>query len=365
LHSETNLLPLIETSHITSELVSVVVPAFNVGPYILRCINSILTQTHRAVELIVVDDCSSDDTAAILDRKAGEDGRLRVIHLSENGGVHAARAAGVRMASGAYLGFVDADDWAAPGMYGAMLREARDHDADIVICGAIATADVNQPGRPKARFRRHRVLENDLLRRFCHLEFGSGVLWNKLYRASVIRPFAVVPLEREVDAAEDYIVNVGCFAVAARVVTLPESYYYYYKRPESASRTGTEAAKFCRVVRAYTACLEVYAASLPHSLAQIDWLYARQLRHDCYRVPHFGDLEPFRQEMRESMRRLAAVRPESIYPLIHAFDRENAEEVLGVRAAVRGLRASGQALIRAVCGKSARVFRAARESAEK
>jgi glycosyltransferase involved in cell wall biosynthesis len=304
-------------------LVSIIVPAFNAGSQIRRCVESILRQTHREIEVIVVNDCSADDTLAILDDLAVSDPRIKVIRLFENVGVHAARARGVRESGGEYLAFVDADDWIDPKMIAALLNEATTFPgADIVVCGAVLANGIGQCGRHKVRFRRRKAIDYRLLERFCQLEFGSGVLWNKLYRADLIRPFALKRLERRVDASEDYIVNIGCFANAHRVITLPETYYYYYENPESASRAAPTAMGFSRTLRAYVACLETYADSLRGEFSLISSLYARQLNHACYRVGSLMDFKLMSGELQETLERLARIYPEGAYALVHSFDVE-------------------------------------------
>lgn len=330
-----------------AELVSVIVPAYNAGKHLRRCVDSILRQTHHQLELIVVNDCSTDDTGRLLDELAAGDERLKVIHLGANAGIHAARSFGVRAATGQYLGFVDADDWIAPGMYAELIQASRDHDADIVVCGARIVSPENQTGGSKVHFRRHKVLSDDLLGRFCRLEFGSGVLWNKLYRTDVMRPFAERPLDRRVDASEDYIVNIGCFAQATRVVTLPADHYYYCCQLESASRAGNNARRFARVMRAYVTCLETYANTLRAHFAQIDVLYARQLSLGCYAVSPSTELAVCDAELSESLRRLSVVHPAGVYALIHAFDTQAAPRDRGFKTAFHDFSSSARALIRA------------------
>lgn len=317
-------------------LVSIIVPAFNSDAYLRRCVESILGQSHRELELIVVNDCSSDDTASILNGMSAQDSRLKVVHLTENVGVHGARSRGVTEAGGEFIGFADADDWVAPGMIAALLAEATTgQGADIVICGAVLATAIGQTGQHKVRFRRRREFVDRLLERFCRLEFGSGVLWNKLYRADLIRPFALLSLERKVDAAEDYIVNIGCFAKATRVVVLPETHYFYFEHPESASRSASNAKSFARTLRAYVACLEAYSASLRADFGLISGLYCRQLTMPCYRVQTAADLAPFRDELHESLERLARVHPEGAYSLVHAFDPACDRSSMGLRQALR------------------------------
>jgi glycosyltransferase involved in cell wall biosynthesis len=329
-------------------LVSIIVPAFNSGAYLRRCVESILGQSHRELELIVVNDCSSDDTASILNGISAKDPRLKVIHLEENVGVHGARSRGVAEARGEFIGFTDADDWLAPGMIAALLAEATTgQGADIVICGAVLATAIGPTRRHKVRFRRRKEFGDLLLERFCRLEFGLGVLWNKLYRADLIRPYALLNLERKVDAAEDYIVNIGCFAKAARVVVLPETHYFYFEHPESASRSASNAKSFSRTFRAYVACLEAYSDSLREDFSLITGLYGRQLKMSCYLLRSAADLAPFSDELRESLERLARVHPEGVYSLVHAFDHAWDRGSMRPRPALRRLFAATKDVVQA------------------
>lgn len=330
-------------------LVSIIVPAFNAAAHLRRCVESILRQTHRELEVIVVNDFSTDDTGCVLDGLAATDSRLKVVHLTENAGVHGARSRGIGEADGEFIGFADADDWIAPEMIAALLAEAtHGKGADIVICGAVLATGIGETGRHKVRFDRREEVKDQLLERFCRFEFGSGVLWNKLYRAGLIRPHAQLRLERKVDAAEDYIVNIGCFAMADRVVVLPETYYFYFEHPSSASRSASNAKSFSRMLRAYVACLESYSSSLRDEFERITDLYAYQLSMPCYRVPSAEELAPFREELQESLDRLARVYPEGIYAMVHVFDRKSQSGNPGVRIAAKRLVNSMGSLITAL-----------------
>lgn len=332
-------------------LISVIIPAYNAAGYLQRCLDSVLGQTLSDLEIIAVDDASSDGTGALLDRLAATDARLRVCHNPVNLGVHATRAAGVSSARGEYLGFVDSDDWIAADMYAQLLKAAQIDRADIVVCGAVCATGLDQLGEPKVRFTRREVVGSDIPGRFSRLEFGSGVLWNKLYRAEVIRPHALRPLERSVDAAEDYIVNFGAFADARRVVTLPESPYFYYLDPASATRRASLAESFCRTLRAYVVCLESQAGGGPGRRGEIDQLYVRQLRFSSYAVRSAEELMPWGDHLRESLRRLAQVHPAGIYALIHTFELPKPPAVVAVRPAARQLWSSWRTFARALQGR--------------
>lgn len=112
---------------------SVIVPIYNVEKWLKRCLNSILCQTFENFELILIDDGSPDDCANIIEKYAEKDKRIITIH-QKNKGVSAARNAGLRIAKGKYIGFVDPDDWIAPQMYEKLVNAIQREDADIACC---------------------------------------------------------------------------------------------------------------------------------------------------------------------------------------------------------------------------------------
>src|SRR6266487_2560982 len=115
-------------------LVSIIVPAFNVEAFLAQCLQSICGQTYKDLEIIVVDDNSSDSTGSILDSAAAADSRIKPIHLTDNVGLHRARAIGIEASIGSFIGVVDADDWIVSTMFETMLHRALKTDADITIC---------------------------------------------------------------------------------------------------------------------------------------------------------------------------------------------------------------------------------------
>ena len=117
-------------------LISVIVPVYNAGDYFNHCVDSILNQTYKRIELILVDDGSTDDSRARCDEFAKSDNRIKVIHKA-NGGAASARNAGLDAATGDYIGFVDADDWIDSDMYEIMLSEIIKYGADAARCGIV------------------------------------------------------------------------------------------------------------------------------------------------------------------------------------------------------------------------------------
>jgi len=120
-------------------LISVIVPVYNVEEYLPRCVDSIMAQTYRNLEIILVDDGTKDNSDQICDAYAARDSRIKVIH-KKNGGLSSARNAGMDIAKGEYFGFVDSDDWIEPETYETMLKLALKYDAKMV-CGGRYNVD--------------------------------------------------------------------------------------------------------------------------------------------------------------------------------------------------------------------------------
>lgn len=119
------------------DLISVIVPIYKVEEYLDECISSIVAQTYKNLEIILVDDGSPDNCGAICDNWAEKDSRIRVIH-KENGGLSDARNAGLSVANGDYIAFVDSDDWIDPRMYEILLLAMKREDSDLVACNILS-----------------------------------------------------------------------------------------------------------------------------------------------------------------------------------------------------------------------------------
>jgi glycosyltransferase involved in cell wall biosynthesis len=330
--------------------ITVIVPAYNVAPFIEHTLNTVLNQMCVSLELVVVDDCSSDSTSELIQKVALNDRRVKVIEHNVNKGLHAARISGAKEALGAYIGFVDGDDWVDPEMYGKMLSVARESNADIVICGAGSVTPSGEDMGDKVRFRSRVRYDNiAALRKFCHLGLGTGVLWNKIYRSEIIRSNLIIDLPRDVDSGADYIVNFGAFADSRSVVAIPEVLYSYVQRMDSMSNSARGARSFSRTLLAYVHCIEANATREEEFLRLIDTLYCKQLTMHCYRVGSLSEFDSSCEGLiSRSLERLAAVRPGGIYSLIHAFDGCNDQGRRKVWSALRHARSSLAILLRAI-----------------
>lgn len=220
-------------------LVSVIVPVYGVERYLDRCVASIVAQTYRDLEIILVDDGSPDDCPSLCDAWAAKDGRITAIH-QVNAGVSAARNHGIDEAHGEYLYFVDADDFVEPNLIRALVDRAVADDAQIVFCGYETNTLTPDGSLPKI----DETTPYDLTfpdnaafaARFAELAAERYVYpsWNKLFRADFVHevgswfPVGVV-------ADEDSYFDFPLYAAVERVSIVPNRLYHYMMRAGSAA----------------------------------------------------------------------------------------------------------------------------------
>jgi glycosyltransferase involved in cell wall biosynthesis len=199
-------------------LVSVIVPIYNVEIYLEKCINSIINQTYKNLEIILVDDGSPDNCGKICDEYVLKDKRIKVIH-KPNGGLSDARNAGLDMAKGEYIGFVDSDDYIAEEMYKELVDIALKDGADIVAC---AQYILNNKG---VRVSQANIadLTIDEIRYLILMDRYSNCVPDKLYKANLFRDlrFCVGVY------SEDLFIMPSLFFAAKKAVLTKKPYYYY------------------------------------------------------------------------------------------------------------------------------------------
>ena len=164
------------------DLISVIVPVYNVEAYLDKCISSIVNQTYRNLEIILVDDGSPDNCPAMCDAWAKKDSRIRVFHQNNQGG-GAARNTGLEVASGSLIAFVDSDDYIAPDMY-MHLYKLLELGADIAECGYVEVTDDDAPFTYEYETQAYSVME--ALEEHIHDRIFRQLIWNKLYRRKVL-----------------------------------------------------------------------------------------------------------------------------------------------------------------------------------
>lgn len=219
-------------------LISVIVPVYKVERYLDKCVRSIMVQTYTNLEIILVDDGSPDNCPKMCDVYAREDTRIRVIH-KENEGVSSARNAGVSIANGDYIGFVDSDDWIAPNMYELLIGGFTEHP-DIGIC-AVCVKGINED---EEQFSIMPIPERE---RFIHSKDWVGALnlntvrvelWNKLYPAYIVKQVPFVANRYAQDLMFNYQISDLFVASGLNYLELPQAVYYYRTRKGNITSSG-------------------------------------------------------------------------------------------------------------------------------
>ena len=205
-------------------LLSIIVPVYKVENYLPKCIDSILAQTFTDFELILVEDGSPDNCPALCDAAAEKDARVRVIH-QKNGGLSAARNAGLDAARGAWVGFVDSDDYIAPEMYEVLYQAVQSTGADLALCDY---AEVDEAGAPCQSM--HVSLSEGELTGQELLKRASGLMvqlaWNKLYRRAIFTQLRYPEGKLNEDL---FLIPEVCLQIQKAVV-VPKALYYYVQR---------------------------------------------------------------------------------------------------------------------------------------
>ncbi|MBQ5951103.1 MAG: glycosyltransferase family 2 protein [Lachnospiraceae bacterium] len=225
-------------------MISVIVPIYNVEAYLPRCVDSLRMQTYADLEMILVDDGSTDRCGEICDAYAETDPRIRVVH-KENGGLSDARNAGLQIASGGLIAFVDSDDWVSKDflqrLYGALMQTG----ADICECGVVRTsgeAEEPQASGTEAPEKKDMSAKTepvcfgteDALRELIHDGVFHQTVWNKLYR----RPCPDGILFEKGKTNEDEFWTYQVFGRAKKIAKIDDALYCYFQRPGSIMGTS-------------------------------------------------------------------------------------------------------------------------------
>lgn len=211
--------------------ISVIVPVYKVEAYLPKCIDSLVKQTYKDLEIILVDDGSPDSCPALCDQAHSEYPSLvKVIH-KENGGVMSARRAGVAAATGEYIAFVDGDDYVEPDMYEFLYDLIQAHDADIAQCGLYS--DDNGAITTTADGAVHTYTGEAVLRAYIMGGPDWIAVYNKLYPREL---FLKEKLDFDLKIAEDRLTNYCLLRNVRKIVFCNEAKYAYVTRPNSAMR---------------------------------------------------------------------------------------------------------------------------------
>lgn len=217
------------------DLISVIVPVYNVEGYIDKCIKSLINQTYHNIEIILVDDGSTDNSPGICDSWASNDSRIKVIHIP-NGGVSHARNVGLDAAIGDYVGFVDSDDWVEPDMYEKMLKVIHEDDSDI--CGGGYVKDFENTQEIILKIGEPCYFSNIETMKWMFSEHRPKLLFwevcDKIFKKKLVTN---IRFKENITMCEDMLFTWNVLKNAKKISYRPLHKYHYMMRGDSACHT--------------------------------------------------------------------------------------------------------------------------------
>lgn len=195
------------------DLISIIIPVYKTENYINRCVESVVNQTYKNIEIILIDDGSPDNCPAICDALAQKDDRIKVFHI-ENNGVSNARNFGLSHSQGEFIGFVDSDDYVEDDMFELLLNNLKMSDSDISICDFCYNDALKQQNNELIP-----ITKEDALKKIAMGQYEYGFLWNKLYKRKVIDGVLMPDLRYCEDLVFNYFAmkNAECAVVSKTV----------------------------------------------------------------------------------------------------------------------------------------------------
>ncbi len=223
-------------------LISVIIPVYNCEKHLTNAVKSVLNQSYKNTEIILIDDCSSDNSYKIAMELKSQDERIVLLQTPANGGASVARNLGLNYCHGEYIAYVDSDDYVHPEYLTELYKSITSSDADIALCGFYKTFKISvkehEKLNAKSGFTRpgiecayHLIARDSIL---------YVVLWNKLYKRELWETLRFP----EGMASEDFHVCYKVLSNARKVAFVPSKLYYYYQNPNSVMHTCTEISKF-------------------------------------------------------------------------------------------------------------------------
>lgn len=210
-------------------LVTLIIPVYNAERYLRRCLDSVTAQSFQDMEILLINDGSTDGSLSVCREYAEKDPRFRVID-KENSGVSDTRNQGMRLAAGKYLQFMDSDDWLTPDATESLAEAAQRDGCDLVI------ADFYRVNGKNYAEKRHIRTERVMSREEFAMEmaddpadFYYGVMWNKLYRREIVEKYGLC-CDTSLNWCEDFLFNLGFIRYCERIRALQKPVYYYMKR---------------------------------------------------------------------------------------------------------------------------------------
>ena len=213
------------------KLLSVIIPAYNTAKFLNKCVESVVNQTYKNIEIIIVNNGSTDNTPQICDElKAKYNNRkFKIINLNPNQGINWARRDGVKAASGEYIAFIDSDDYLEPTAYEQTIKVLEEHDCDMAQFGIKL---VDRDGNLIEKWERQDLIFNNTSEAYKYLftdRYPAWNVWDKVYKRELFKNLEWP----KISALEDYCMSAQLFAKAQKFITINKNFYNWLQRDDS------------------------------------------------------------------------------------------------------------------------------------
>lgn len=274
------------------DLVSIIVPVYNVEKYLERCLDSLINQTYRNLQIILVDDGSGDGSETICDRYAEQDNRIQVIHKKQSG-VSAARNTGLEAAKGSYICFVDSDDWIHEKMIETMYENMMEEKAQISIIGYDMVWENGRSQKKSDENAYYVWNQREAIAQWMTQKIFKGFMWDKMFAWEI---FTGIRFPEDRSYMEDVATGLDLFARAEKVVYSGKIGYHYLQRQGSATNSGfqerellgiTEAEKMIRFSKDHQGIYdnEAYSRLLINAYTILERIVLTGSKKDKERIP--------------------------------------------------------------------------------
>ncbi|MCT2160841.1 glycosyltransferase family 2 protein [Granulicatella adiacens] len=264
--------------------ISIIVPVYNVEQYLERCVESLMSQSYKNIEILLINDGSTDNSGKLCDEIAKRDSRITVYH-KENGGLSDARNYGVDKATADFVGFVDSDDYVDEDMYEVLLSNLLKYDAEISFCRLYDVYN-DQVLKDESKNEPYLMTSEEAIKMVLEAKIFSVTAVNKLYKKSL---FNQIRFEKG-KIAEDAFLMVDLLSRCQKIAAT-EVHKYYYMHRENSITTQKFTPKFLNVIEAYEKNAKIVAEKYPNLQYQADtricWAYFyvldRLLKDEAYK----------------------------------------------------------------------------------
>jgi glycosyltransferase involved in cell wall biosynthesis len=214
--------------------VSIIVPIYNVEKYLKECLTSIVNQTLKDIEIILIDDGSTDSSSKICDEYALSDGRIKVIH-KKNEGLGKAYNVGIENASGEYIGFIESDDYAELNMFEKLYNTAKNFDADIVKSDWFSYYTQSQSNVPENsfwQFETNKIINAETCPKILSIQ---STIWSAIYKRTLFEDFQIKFLETAGASYQDTSFAFKITTIAKKFILIPDNFIHYRQDNENSS----------------------------------------------------------------------------------------------------------------------------------